>query len=207
MGVLYSGELKSILFRLSLRKMDKLMDKHSLLNVFVEYYDIEGGMVDSIYSELFVERSDFNSSQEIPIPLDKNLNRYDAALSIIESIELASNLKFLEANKKLQDRVKSIKNSPSGSTLYCRLLIEDLNDCIKGMQDLNTFQSGVHCAHAYANMYYMERSSGVELVRKKKLVEIDNSHYGYLTDSQIKGYHKIEEKGLFLLGKYSSNHL
>jgi hypothetical protein len=171
-GILYSGEYKSILFRLSLRKMDKLMKIHKLLKVNVEYFDIETGKIDTLSTEVNIERPIDKDNDQIPLVLDKNLNRYLAARTIIQSIELASCSKFSEAQKLLDDCIRNIKKSPSANDSYCKLLIEDLNDCIMGMMDINSFQSGVHSAHAYANMYYMERSTGVELRKhKKKILE------------------------------------
>jgi len=49
------------------------------------------------------------------------------------------------------------------------------------MQDITSFQTGIHIAHSYASMYYMERSSGVEI---KKLMN-NLEAYGYLTEEQI----------------------
>lgn len=203
LGILYSGEHKSILFRLSLRKMEAHLSKHSLMRVKVEYLDINTGLIDSIQSELFIERGAFACNNPIPETIDTNLNRYQAAKTIIESIELASNLNFADAQKKLEDCIKCIRRSPSGRSNYCRLLIEDLNDCISGMRDVSSFQSGVHYAHAYANMYYMERSSGVELIRHEfNTIENDDHLYGYLTNSQIKGQKQV----LSFMDKESHNY-
>jgi len=213
-GLMYSGEFKSILFRLSLRKMENAMRKHPLLKVNVEYHDIENGCVDSISTELFVERLNNNLPDQIPVILDENLNRYQAARAIIESIELGNRLQFSEAQKKIDDCIKSIRKSPSGKRDYCIHLMEDLRDCMNGMQDLGTFQSGVHSAHAYASMYYMERSSGVEL-RKQLNSTMNNNNqngldmvmsYGYLTETQMYGQNNISSLSKNLLERYSHSY-
>jgi len=202
-GLMYSGEYKSIIFRLSLRKMEKMMKKHSLLKVNVEFLDILSGESVHMNQELFVERLNSNTPEKIPSFLDENLNRYLAARCIIEAIELGSRLQFSQAQAKILDCINNIRSSPSGESLYCRNLIEDLEDCMDGMKDLNSFQTGIHSAHAYASMYYMERSSGVELTKqlKKKSNHLDIA-YGYLTDNQIEVQFQFNEKAPHYLSLY-----
>jgi len=204
-GLMYSGEYKSILFRLSLRKMDSLMERHDLLKVNVEYIDMVSDSLDQISKDLYVERLNSNFPENRPMQIDQNLNRFFAAKAIIEAIDLIINkMQFNLAQAKISQCINSIKTSPSRSEPYCLNLIDDLQDCIKGMSDLSSFQtSGVHAAHAYASMYYMERSSGVELSKKKLTNEIDYPLHIYLTDFQFEGQLQFEENGQNLLHKYT----
>jgi len=185
--------------------MDAILSKHSLLRFNVEYVDIYTGSLESIPTEIFVERFALNLNRAIPENLDLNLNRYQAAKTIMESIDMASNLNFVDAQKKLDDCCESISCSPSGNTEFCQSLIDDLRDCMNGMSDVTHFQSGVHSAHAIANMHYMERSSGIEIIKQKKFHNMENNS-GYLTDYQLKGQRKIEKKILSLVDKYSHNY-
>jgi len=68
------------------------------------------------------------------------------------------------------------------------------------MTDSNSFQNGIHSAHAYASMYYMERSSGVEI--RKQSVTIDNIAYRYVTDIQIEGQDQFCQFAPTYLSKY-----
>jgi len=95
-----------------------------------------------------------------------------------------------------------IRRSPSGTESYCEDLIEDLIECKLGMTDLNSFQTGVHAAHAFASMYYMERSSGVELRKRKTNNHYDNHAYGYLTGSQKEGQDQFVLGGFTKLSHY-----
>jgi len=198
---MYSGEYKTIIFRLSLRKMDKIIKKHELLKVNVEFLDIISGEVVQELKELSIERCGNNSNENIPSHMDENLNRYLAARSILEAIELANRLLFLQAQEKILSCIDNIRSSPSGENTYCLNLIEDLEDCRNGMKDLNSFQTGIHSAHAYASMYYMERSSGVELRKQKKTNHLDIA-YGYLTDNQIEVQDQFYEKAPNYLSNY-----
>jgi len=201
-GLMYSGEYKSIIFRLSLRKMSQSMDIHNLLKVNVEFVDIISGSTDSISTQLFVERNNINFPEKIPLLLDQNLNRYLAARTIFEAIELGNRLQFSEAQLKISECINNIRSSVSGHENYCNLLIEDLEDCKIGLSDFTSFQTGAHSAHAYASMYYMERSSGVELRKYKKTNHIDHNLYGYLTNYIIEGQEQFDENSSKNLTNY-----
>jgi len=66
------------------------------------------------------------------------------------------------------------------------------------MNDLITFQTGIHCAHAFASMYFLERSSGVMNALRKNLFsdlsDMKEIGYGYLTDDQLDGTNNASEK-------------
>jgi len=65
------------------------------------------------------------------------------------------------AQHKLKNMVEQIKKSASGKLDYCQDLASDLQECIKAMTDANSFQNGIHFAHACSSMYFMERSTGL----------------------------------------------
>jgi len=56
------------------------------------------------------------------------------------------------------------------------------------MNDILSFQNGVHKAHALASMHFLERSSGIlNTLRKDLMIELDNVKdigYGYITNGQ-----------------------
>jgi len=195
---MYSGEQKNILFRLSLRKMEKKMIRHNLLKVNLEYYDILSGKTEILQSELAVERGDGNYPNIISSRLDENLNRFYGAKTIIEAIELSNRLQFSDAQKKLKDKIAEIGCSPSGRSSFCQSLIGDLEDCVNGMNDLMTFQTGIHSAHAFVSMYLLERSSGVMNTLRQNI--LDNNFYNmeelkqnrYITLEQIDGKRNAE---------------
>jgi len=116
-----------------------------------------------------IDRGDANIGL-IPLRLDENINRYTAAKTIIEAIDLSNKFQFSDAQKKLKDCICKIFNSSSGRLPFSELIIKDLEDCIVGMNDLITFQKGIHSAHAFAAMYFLERSSGVMNALRKKSI-------------------------------------
>lgn len=119
----------------------------------------------------------------IPLALDQHLNRYKAATAITEGIRVAKQLQFIQAKALLMKMVEEIRASPSGHEPYCQDLISDLNDISRYMGDVQSFESqGIHTAHAYASMYFMERSTGI--TSRKNPEFIRHVGYGYATEEQ-----------------------
>jgi len=184
---MYREEFKTILFRLSLRKMNKQL-KQPLLKVNVQYYDIETSTIENIGKDLSIERRDYSKEPVIPLSLDQNLNRYSAVKAILLAIDHSNRLQFTESRSVISECIDKIKDSSSGNMNYCYHLMEDLKECQLAMRDSNAFQTGIHIAHSYASMYYMERSSGVEVKKffdvQSKNLDFDFEDYGYLTEEQ-----------------------
>ncbi len=116
-------------------------------------------------------------NQVIPPELDWHINRYMAATAIQEAVERAIVQDFLGAQRQLNEVIQSIQNSKSAqmdSEYRGRTedLTKDLKECANGM-DHTTFSSGMHYAHAYSTMYYMERSTGTNnLLGVNKLLNV-----------------------------------
>jgi len=63
--------------------------------------------------------------------------------------------------------------------------MKDLQECIQGMADSSTFQTGIHSAHAYSSMYFMERSAGLKnRLRHRPDAFVRHVSYGYATPIQ-----------------------
>eukprot|EP01121_Diplochlamys_sp_Union-15-3_P008247 TRINITY_DN2177_c0_g2_i1.p1 TRINITY_DN2177_c0_g2~~TRINITY_DN2177_c0_g2_i1.p1 ORF type:complete len:503 (-),score=63.46 TRINITY_DN2177_c0_g2_i1:138-1646(-) len=186
MGLIFAGESKSILFKLSLRKMHPDIIEHKLTDITVEYNNALTGKMESISTVISVKRNEKNTAPSvIPIILDQHINRYAAAVAITEAIELSKKCNYVEAQKKLGSLIYRIEKSVSAKNPYCKDLIADLVECKNGMKDYDSFSTGIHCAHAYSAMYYMERSTGQTLKKQNKTNETTRSSgYGYFTTHQ-----------------------
>jgi len=184
--LMYSQESKTILFRLSLRKFDKPAVSHQLLTIEVDYINATSGKRERIVSApLCVSRPDLPLLSPIPHNLDKHLNRYAAATSITEAIDMASKYQFTQAASKLGEAIANIRNSPSRDDKFCLDLASDLADCASHLSDAEAFKTGIHAAHAYASMYFMERSAGLTTRQSLKGgSNIRHLGYGYVTPEQ-----------------------
>jgi len=185
LGLIYSGESKSLLFKLSLRKMKDPMLAHNLASITVEYINSRTGMLEIQEKLIQIARPATSYPNPIPLELDQHINRYAAAVAITESIELSKRQNFTEAQQKLSSLISRIQKSASAQKTYCEDLIKDLRACMNGMSDPKSFSTGIHSAHAYSAMYYMERSTGSKNLNKKSSDQ-RSSGYGYVTEQQEK---------------------
>jgi len=97
LGLLFYQEVKSLLFRLSLRKVEPTQ-RHNLLSVTVEYYDTWVGRPEQHTAMIGVTRPPESQvyPQPIPIALDEHINRYTAAKALSDAIILARSQKTQE---------------------------------------------------------------------------------------------------------------
>lgn len=193
LGSMYSEESKSVLFKLSLRKLSQ-PSIQNLIKVIITYTNSLTGDTEHFEDMIKLKRSEEPiKGQKIPSLLDKHINRFTAAAAIEEAVKLASAKDFMEAQKKIQEVIEVVKRSASAQDLkyssYCEDLIEDLKECAEGMENYESFISGVHYAHAYSTMYYLERSNGSLNLsglkeNQKRTKRKRNIGYGYKTKIQ-----------------------
>jgi len=197
MELVYAGEAKSILFRLSLRAMTQAVEQ-PLLAVEVTYVNTLTRQRERIEQNLSISRY-YDDMTPIPVSIDEHLNRYAAATYITEAIELSRNFEFGKAQEKIYSLINRVKSSVSGSTEYCKDLTTDLNDCATGMSDVATFRTGIHFAHACSSMYFMERSTGLRPIALHGIVRHFSN--GYTTLEQ----HNQRQKALLHTLAYFHN--
>jgi hypothetical protein len=179
--LVYAGESKSILFRLSLRALPEAID-HPLLSVEVSYINTLTRQRERLEQSISQSRF-YDDLSPIPVSIDEHLNRYAAATSITEAIELSRNFEFSRAQEKLYSLIERVKGSVSGSTEYSRDLATDLSDCACGMTDVASFRKGIHFAHACSSMYFMERSTGLRPISPHQ-GSVRHLSNGYTTQEQ-----------------------
>jgi len=160
LAMLSAGESKSVLFRLSLRAMQNVVNSHHLLRAEVNYTNTLTGKSEILMANISVIRPAIRVNENIPIILDEQINRYSAATTISESIELSNKLEFILAQIKLKNSIEQIQRSASAHSPFCTRLIEDLLRCQSAMNDSNSYHThgGVHIAHECASIYFMERN-------------------------------------------------
>jgi len=217
---MYSQESRTLLFKLSLRKMEQEIDVQQLLKVILTYTNTLTREEQRIEVPVQVARPAVAPPLQIPVELDKQINRYTAAAAIEEAIKKASSRDFQGAQKQLKEVIDIVQTSASAkdptSRGYCEDLVEDLKECAVGMEDMEAFSSGIHYAHAYSTMYYMERSTGSSNLMGVKRsnyqdqiieeIEADyrkrrNIGYGYVTYEQEEEASKaVKQTAVFVTG-------
>jgi hypothetical protein len=182
-GSLFQGESKSLLCRISLRSMPQPLSRHELMKVGVQYVNALTNQVEQIETSLAITRTVVPLQENIPTILDQHINRYFAATTINEAIELAKQENYNEAQLKLYKLIERIQQSVSANEPYCLDLVKDIRECLCGMRDFKSFATGMHYAQAYSEMYFLERSTGSRHLFKIQDAERHNG-YGYTTVAQ-----------------------
>jgi len=202
---MYGGESKSILFRVSIRGMNRPMTCHPIMDINLEYKDTVTGVKEVSTVPVSLIRTAESLIEPMPITLDEQINRYRAATTISEAVLLATDFHFAEAQQKLKELIQQIQRSASGCAPYCEDLIKDLQDCVKGMSDRVAFQTGIHTAHAYSSMYFMERSCGLKNRHPHRQVTEElmrHVSYGYSTSFQDAEAQDAEHQAMDFMSNY-----
>jgi Mg-chelatase subunit ChlD len=161
-GSMYSGESRSMIIGLSLRKMEREMVQ-PLIKVEVSYVNTLTQMCERREAVITIRRPTVTPKQEIPLELSKQTNRFLAADAIQKAIHAAQRGDFTQAHETIHSAIHLIHASPAASLPYCTDLVKDLGIVARALADPPTFRAGgVHYAHAYSTMYYQERSSGLD---------------------------------------------
>jgi len=197
LGSMYSTESRSILFKLSLRKLNAPAESHELIKIILSYTNTISGAEEKSVLDLSVKRPVKAPVVPRPVELDKHINRYTAAAAIEEAVAQASSQNYESAKKRIIEVIQHVEQSVAAKAKdnkrvaqYCEDLVADLKECAEGLKNFEVFSSGVHYATAYSTMYYIERSTGSSnLMGILKTVDQGvgkrrHEGYGYLTTVQ-----------------------
>lgn len=185
LGSIYSNETRSILMRLSLRKMS-LQGKHRIFRVSLTYKNAFDHCDYSISKIVSIQRKSveisslLSSSAIFNKDLDQQVNRITSVEAIDKAIEAAYFNHFESAQKILLNAIQKIYQSATHSHSYSIHLIADLEDCKKCVSNQLIFENyGKHKLHQYSTMYNQERFVCIrnERSRSKKT-------YGYCSREQ-----------------------
>jgi len=215
-GSIYNKESKSILVKLSLRKIIKPILEHPLLKIILTYSNSLSTTVQEMKIEIPVKVARTNEqlpTSEVPLLIDKHINRFLAAHAIEEALKLAENDNLKGAQTEIQTAIKNISTQPFSKGIYeqyCKDLIVDLEQCLKAFFDQETFLSeGCHYARSYCAMYYYERSNGCHNFKGITIKNDPNQSklqhglgYGYSTDTQKDNAIKAVQQTNFYVSTY-----
>jgi hypothetical protein len=140
--------------------MEKPMVEHQLFSISVEAsrncYTNTDNYYRSIkqYGPYSVARSSMALLEQIPVALDRSMNRYTTAIAIQEALDLANKQEFLKAITKLQETIETIKRSVSGDD---KTLTDSLKDCCHYVSYYDIFSyGGASVARMIVSEFYME---------------------------------------------------
>jgi len=151
------NNLKTILFRLSLRKMDAQMQEHQLITVNISADCPNQEHMNTSYGPFSIARTSVASMEQIPATLDCKLNHYMVATTINDAIEMAVKQNYIGGFNKLKETIASINRSVSGDNPFTQVYINNLEECLQYINNDRAFlYGGVHSARMLASEYFME---------------------------------------------------
>lgn len=210
-GSMYRYEKKSLLFRLSLKKLVAELETHPLLTSCVSFKTVHDGKIYEISHRFSVSRPTLTPKEEIPEPLDMHINRISAAQAMDQAIASGYKEDYVAAVKYLQEAISKIQTSKTRESTFCRGLISDLSNCFASMQNRPTFITGVHVANSYSCMHYAERASGayldldtVENNNNVKTQKRSNFGSSKLRDTSLSSSQFVPTTSLNLLNRYQT---
>jgi len=160
---MYRYEKKSLLFRVSLKKLVAELEKHPLINATISFKTVHNSQIFQVQKGFCVARPSVSQNTPVPEVLDMQINRISAAQAMDQAIACGHKEDFDGALKSLKEASDKIESSSTGITEFCKGLTQDLKNCMQTMKEKLTFATGVHVANAYSSMHYAERSSGAYL--------------------------------------------
>jgi len=179
LGSLSIGEERTLLMKLSIRNVPE--GQQALFRATLEYSSTINRCRYVHEQTALVERIHNPHNVPYSLDLDKNINRIISVEAIDSAIKDASVHNYGTAQKTLLAAIHAIQASSSAQDVYCKDLVCDLEDCLNGMADYESFvSSGIYQAVQYSTMHSQERSVGV-LVNEQKSSQRSSANYGYST--------------------------
>lgn len=160
-GDIQSEEQRDILCALQLPSTLETLN-YPLLKVTVSYDDVLADRQEILDSTAVIARM-ASSSTKPPTPnlhIDEQRNRVIAATAMEDAIDVGDKGNLAKARETVLEAMKKIQNSPSKDSESCAGLLNDLQKCLEGLRDRDTYtSSGGHYLRSYSHSHYAQRST------------------------------------------------
>ena len=133
LGDLQSEETRDILLELTLPVSAEGDVKYG--SISLSYFNVITSVMETLKLELIVARSNTGKPLTSNSTIDKERNRINITKVIKEAREKASAGQYEEGRKILSACEEQVKASVTAEDPLCKAMLVDLADCLKGMQD------------------------------------------------------------------------
>jgi len=162
-GDIQSEEEKDILCEISLAKVDSDVDGKSdkkkisqfysiylshglflaqeIVKVKLSYFNVISSQQEEASSTISIKRSATDVDLKPNYSIDKQKNRILAADTLQDAKSLADKRNLDEARTAINKTIETIKNSISAEDSYCKGLITDLEEALKGLRSHQEYSS------------------------------------------------------------------
>jgi uncharacterized protein YegL len=157
---LYRDEEQYLLYTLTLPKVAQSQTMYNPIEINIKYAAIKDNVLgtEAIKCVINYERPDVCDTLSVNIKLNEQRNRLASVTALNEAKEFGSQDKLEQARKVVQDCIDAIKLSPSGHTLFCKELVQTLEDTHKGFKNTHTYNMlGSRTATCYSNNLTQQR--------------------------------------------------
>ena len=137
-----SEEERDLLFTLALNKTNEVIDSDALCKFSLEYFSVVSKKKLSNVTLCSINRTE--NTVDIGLrdfKIDKQKNRIDAADAMDSADKLGNSNNLKEARLILTNAIKSIQNSVSKDDVFCKSLVEDLQQCYDKLKSRNDYIS------------------------------------------------------------------
>ena len=133
LGDLQSEETRDVLLELTLPISAKRDVKYG--SIKLSYFNVITSAMETLKLELLVARTNSGKPRTSNPTIDKERNRINITKAIKEAREKASADQYEEGRKILSACEEQVKASVTAEDPLCKAMLIDLADCMKGMQD------------------------------------------------------------------------
>jgi Mg-chelatase subunit ChlD len=150
-GDVYSEESKNIILTLKVPQLRSALESQELVRVTLSYFNVIQTELREVIGTAIISRVE--QPNEAPnTVLDKQRNRVECANALEEARNLANNQQLEPARGVLQQTMQRIQSSTTQEDDFCKGLVNDLQDCLNGMQDRRNYEQ---VASKKLNNYWM----------------------------------------------------
>ena len=133
LGDLQSEETRDVLLELTLPVSAEGDVKYG--SISLSYFNVITSVMETLKLDLIVVRSNTGKPRTSNHTIDKERNRINITKAIKEAREKASAGQYEEGRKILSACEEEVKASVTAEDPLCKAMLIDLADCLKGMQD------------------------------------------------------------------------
>ena len=160
LGDLQSEETRDVLLELTLPISAEIDVKYG--SISLSYFNVITSVMETLKLELIVARSNTGKPRNSNPTIDKERNRINITKAIKEAREKAGAQQYEEGRKILSACEEQVKASVTAEDPLCKAMLIDLADCMKGMQDEQSWSGygGMRMANISQN-YMNQRANFV----------------------------------------------
>eukprot|EP00029_Vermamoeba_vermiformis_P002675 TRINITY_DN1304_c0_g1_i1.p1 TRINITY_DN1304_c0_g1~~TRINITY_DN1304_c0_g1_i1.p1 ORF type:complete len:554 (+),score=136.71 TRINITY_DN1304_c0_g1_i1:55-1662(+) len=159
-GDIQSEEEKDLLCEISLSKSDSDVDAQEIVKVKLSYFNVITSQQEEAATTISVKRSASDSDRKPNYSIDKQKNRILAADTLQEAKVLGDKSQLDAAREVINKTVQIIKSSISADDSYCKGLVTDLEEALKGLRSHQEYSSyGNQTISGYTSAHYQQRAT------------------------------------------------